>query len=167
MRKLFCLLVAAGAASLWSAGAVAQTKVTGTHACSKPDPQHTLPAGDRPDHSFVVEQLKCNHTKAMEIGGDKSKDGVATDMVEVSGAKSHFHGVYVMTMQSGDKAFLPYQGTGVTSKDGKEAASKGTFSFASGTGKLKGIKGKGTFTCKSAADGGVSCDTEGEYELAK
>src|SRR4029077_20233398 len=59
LRKLFCLLVATGSASLWSAGAVAQTKVTGTHACSKPDPQHTLPAGDRPDHSFVVEQLKC------------------------------------------------------------------------------------------------------------
>jgi hypothetical protein len=76
-------------------------------ACFQPTPG---PAGDRPDHSFVVEQLKCNHTKAMEIGGDKSKDGVATDMVEVSGAKSHFHGVYIMTMQSGDKAFLPYRG---------------------------------------------------------
>ena len=167
MRSVFYLLAIAGAACVWSASAVAQTKVTGTHVCSKPDPQHMLPAGDRADHNFAVEQLKCNHTKPMEIGADKAKDGVATDMVEVSGAKSHFHGVYVMTMQSGDKAFLPYQGTGVTSKDGKEVASKGTFSFASGTGKLRGIKGKGTFTCKSAGDGGVSCDTEGEYELAK
>ena len=165
MRRLLCLLVVAGAASLWSAGAVAQTKVTGTHVCSKPDPQHMLPAGDRADHNFAVEQLKCNHTKPMEIGGDKAKDGVATDAAEVNGNKSRFHGVYVMTMQSGDKAFLPYQGNG-TSKDGKPVDSKGTFSFASGTGKLKGIKGKGTFRCTPSGDG-WSCDTEGEYELPK
>jgi hypothetical protein len=165
MRKLFCLLVATGAACVWSAGAVAQTKVTGTHVCSKPDPQHMVPAGDRADHNFAVEQLKCNHTKPMEIGGDKAKDGVATDAAEVNGNKSRFHGVYVMTMQSGDKAFLPYQGNG-TSKDGKPVDSKGTFSFASGTGKLKGIKGKGTFRCTPSGDG-WSCDTEGEYELPK
>ena len=165
MRKLFCLLVATGAACVWSAGAVAQTKVTGTHVCSKPDPQHMVPAGDRAYHNFAVEQLKCNHTKPMEIGGDKAKDGVATDAAEVNGNKSRFHGVYVMTMQSGDKAFLPYQGNG-TSKDGKPVDSKGTFSFASGTGKLKGIKGKGTFRCTPSGDG-WSCDTEGEYELPK
>ena len=165
MRKLFCLLVATGAACVWSAGALAQTKVTGTHVCGKPDPQHIVPAGDRADHNFAVEQLKCNHTKPMEIGGDKAKDGVATDAAEVNGNKSRFHGVYVMTMQSGDKAFLPYQGNG-TSKDGKPVDSKGTFSFASGTGKLKGIKGKGTFKCTPSGDG-WSCDTEGEYELPK
>ena len=165
MRRLLCLLVVAGAASLWSAGAVAQTKVTGTHVCSKPDPQHMLPAGDRADHNFAVEQLKCNHTKPMEIGADKAKDGVATDAAEVNGNKSRFHGVYVMTMQSGDKAFLPYQGNGTT-KDGKPVESKGTFSFASGTGKLKGIKGKGTFKCTPSGEG-WSCDTEGEYELPK
>ena len=165
MRKLICLLVATGAACVWSAGALAQTKVTGTHVCSKPDPQHMVPVGDRADHNFAVEQLKCNHTKPMEIGGDKAKDGVATDAAEVNGNKSRFHGVYVMTMQSGDKAFLPYQGNG-TSKDGKPVDSKGTFSFASGTGKLKGIKGKGTFKCTPSGDG-WSCDTEGEYELPK
>ena len=165
MRRLLYLLVVAGAASLWSAGALAQTKVTGTHVCGKPDPQHMVPVGDRADHNFAVEQLKCNHTKPMEIGGDKAKDGVATDAAEVNGNKSRFHGVYVMTMQSGDKAFLPYQGNG-TSKDGKPVDSKGTFSFASGTGKLKGIKGKGTFKCTPSGDG-WSCDTEGEYELPK
>ncbi len=165
MRRVFYLLAIAGAACVWSASAVAQTKVTGTHVCSKPDPQHTLPAGDRADHNFAVEQLKCNHTKPMEIGADKAKDGVATDAAEVSGNKSRFHGLYVMTMQSGDKAFLPYQGNGTT-KDGKPVESKGTFSFASGTGKLKGIKGKGTFKCAPAGDG-WSCDTDGEYELPK
>ena len=165
MRRLLYLLVVAGAACVWSAGAVAQTKVTGTHVCSKPDPQHMVPAGDRADHNFGVEQLQCNSTKPMEIGADKAKDGVATDVAEVNGNKSRFHGLYVMTMESGDKAFLPYQGNGTT-KDGKPVESKGTFSFASGTGKLKGIKGKGTFKCAPSGDG-WTCDTEGEYELPK
>jgi hypothetical protein len=35
-----------------------------------------------------------------------------------------------------------------------------------GTGKLKGIKGKGTYNCGASGDG-VSCDIEGEYQLAK
>jgi hypothetical protein len=40
--------------------------------------------------------------------------------------------------------------------------------FAEGTGKLKGIKGKGTFHCSPAqSGGGWSCGGEGEYELAK
>lgn len=165
MHRLSYLLVVAGAACLWSAGAAAQTKFTGTAACTKSDSPPMMPAGDRPDHGFGVEQFKCTWTKPMEIGADKAKDGVATDTFEASGGKSRFHGVHVVTMASGDKVSLPYQGNG-TSKDGKPVASKGTFGFATATGKLKGIKGKGTFSCAASADG-FSCDVEGEYQLAK
>jgi hypothetical protein len=55
---------------------------------------------------------------ASEIGGDKAKEGLATDTFEASGDNLRFRGVYVVTMQSGDKAFMPYQGTGTT-KEGK------------------------------------------------
>jgi len=44
--------------------------------------------------------------------------------------------------------------------------SKGTWGFTGGSGKLKGIKGKGTFTCSPSGDG-VACEVEGEYQLAK
>jgi hypothetical protein len=40
------------------------------------------------------------------------------------------------------------------------------WSFLGGTGKLKGIKGKGTFECKPAGEV-FSCDIEGEYTLPK
>jgi hypothetical protein len=43
---------------------------------------------------------------------------------------------------------------------------KGTWSFTGGTGKLKGIKGKGTYTCTPSGDG-VSCEIEGDYQLGK
>ena len=99
------------------------------------------------------------------IGGDKTTDGVATHVIEIKGEKIRFHGVHEVTLQSGDKVALPYQGSGL-SKSEHETRSKGTFTFAEGTGKLKGIKGKGTFNCKSAGDG-VSCQVEGECELAK
>jgi hypothetical protein len=164
MRRFCYLVLAAGAACVWSAGALAE-KFTGTCECGKSDPQHLLQAGDRPDHSFGVESAKCSWTKPADLGGDKTKDGVATHMIEISGKKIRFHGVHEVTLQSGDKVALPYQGNGV-SKDNHETQSHGTFSLGEATGKLKGIKGKGTFTCKSAGEG-VSCEVEGEYELAK
>jgi hypothetical protein len=158
------VLAATAAACLGSAAAAAD-KFTATCSCDKPDPQHLLPVGDRPDHSLGVEARKCTWTQPIEIGGDASKDGVATNTVEVSGNKARFRGVHEVTFASGDKLALPYQGTGLL-KDKKSDSSKGTFTFAEGTGKLKGVKGTGTFSCKSAGDT-LSCDVTGEYELAK
>jgi len=160
MRSLPLLLT--GAALVWSSAALAD-KFTATTECSKPDPQHLLPAGDRPDHSLGVEASKCTWPKPLEIGGDKTVESVATEMVEISGKKTHFRGVNALSMQSGDKVAVRYQGNS-TGKD--NADSKGAFTFAEGTGKLKGIKGNGTFSCKPAGEG-ISCDVEGEYELGK
>lgn len=165
MRKLVYLLALTAAASVCSAGAVAQTKFSGTCVC-KSDKQQMLPVGDRDGHSLGVEQLKCNWTKPVDFGGDKAKDGVATHTADVQGQKNRFRGVHVVTTESGDKVSLPYQGVGETSKDGKESHSKGTFTVAGGTGKLKGATGKGTFSCASAGDG-ISCDVEGEYQAGK
>ena len=162
MRRFFIL-----AAAVWlcAATASAQTKVTGTAQCGKPDPQHLVPVGDRPDHSLGVAQFKCTYTKPMEIGGDKSKDGVSTETTDVSGNSSRARGFHVATMESGDKFFVWYQGTG-TSKDGAPVELKGNWGFTGGSGKLKGIKGKGTYTCAPARDM-LSCEVEGEYQLAK
>lgn len=162
MRRFF---IAAALVCFVTAAASAQTKVSGTAQCAKADPQHVIPVGDRPDHSLGVEQAKCTWTKPQEIGGDKSKDGVSTATDDISGNTVHARGVHVTTMESGDKLFVAYQGTG-TMKDGALQGVKGTWSYNGGTGKLKGIKGKGTYTCAPSGDG-ASCDIEGEYELAK
>jgi len=158
------LVVAASVGCLWCASAAAE-KFTAKTECGKSDPEHVLPAGDRPDHNLAVEAAKCGWSMPLEIAGDKTVSSVATQVDDISGSKIHFHGVNERTMQSGDKVALPYQGGG-TSKDNREWRSKGTFTFADGTGKLKGIKGQGTFSCKSAGEG-VNCDVVGEYEVAK
>jgi len=63
-------------------------------------------------------------------------------------------------MESGDKFFVWFQSSG-TGKEGK-----GTWGFTGGTGKLKGITGKGTYTCTASGDRSL-CEIEGEYALAK
>lgn len=145
--------------------ASAQTKTSGTAQFAKADPQHMIPVGDRPDHSLGVEQVKCTWTKPMEIEGAKSKDGVSTETTDISGNTVRVRGVHVTTMDSGDKYFVRYQGTGTT-KDVALVSSKGTWEYTGGTGKLKGIKGKGTYTCTPSGDAS-SCEVEGDYQLAK
>jgi hypothetical protein len=162
MKK--CLIITA-AVCLSAATASAQTKVSGTAQCAKPDPIHVIPVGDRPDHSLAVEQFKCTWTKPMEFGEDKSKDGVSTATDEISGDSSKARGFHIATMESGDKAFFWYQGTG-KSKDGAPLEAKGNWGLNGGSGKLKGIKGKGTYNCTPSGDG-LSCEVEGEYQLAK
>jgi len=41
----------------------------------------------------------------------------------------------------------------------------GTWSFTGGTGKLKGLKGKGTYKGTGNADGSMTYEVEGDYEL--
>jgi hypothetical protein len=162
MHRFF---IVASALCFCAATGNAQTKVNGTVQCGKPDPIHLVPVGDRPDHSMGVEQFKCAWTKPMEIGGDKSKDGVNTETAEVNRNTSKARGIHVATMDSGDKFFVSYLGT-AASKEGAVTGVKGTWGFSGGTGKLKGIKGKGTYTCAPSGDA-LECKVEGEYELAK
>ncbi len=143
----------------------AQTKISGAIQCGKPDPQHLVPVGDRPDHSLAVEQFKCAWTKPVEIEGAKSKDGVSTATDDISGNTFRARGFHVATMDSGDKFYVWYQGAG-TSKDGAMVDQKGKWGFTGGSGKLKGIKGTGTYSCAPSGDG-ISCEIEGEYQLAK
>jgi hypothetical protein len=166
MRNLYCLFTLAAAACLWSAGAAAQTKIEWSDSCAKADPDYKVPVGDQPGHSFGLSQIKCQASKPVEIGADKGKEAVATIAADSSGNKSRERGVYVLTLESGDKAYLPFQGV-IALKDGKPTGSQGTWSFAGGTGKLKAIKGKGTFKCSPASADAWSCSGEGEYELAK
>jgi len=145
---------------------LAQTKISGTVKCSKPDEQHGLEVGDRPGHSLTIAKGKCTWTKSLEIAGTKSKDDVGTSFGDVTGNKSQEHGYVVNTWANGDKSYVRTQGS-ATLKEGTIESADGTWNFTGGTGKLKDIKGKGTYKGKGAPDGTVSYEVEGEYELPK
>ena len=162
MRRFILVAVVVG---FGAASASAQTKVSGTSQCAKPETQQFVPVGDRQEHTLGVQQFKCTWSKPLEIEGVKSKDDVLTETNEISGSSEHARGFSVGTTDGGDKYFIHYQGT-ATVKGGTPGSAKGTWGFTGGTGKLKGIKGKGTYSCTPSGDS-YACDVEGEYQISK
>jgi hypothetical protein len=159
-------LVAAVVFGLCATASFAQTKFSGTIQCGlKPVITQVVQAGDQDGHTFGVEQFKCTWTKPAEFAGAKAKDHVSTENFEATGGTLHVSGTGVTTLENGDKWFGPYHGTS-TFKDGSLVGASGKWQFGGGTGKLQGIKGKGTYKC-TADKGGTTftCDIEGEYQL--
>ncbi len=150
---------------LLAAGADAQTKITGTIQCAKPDPMNAVPVGDQPGHMFMLAKDKCTWTKPLQIAGVATKTGEDTVSSEARGAKSRDSGYHISTMDNGDSFLVRFTGATTTDKNGAVLTQAGTWSFVSGAGKMKGIAGKGTYKGKGAADGSVTTDIEGEYQI--
>ena len=155
------VLVFLGAAAL-AASAFAQTKVSGTAQC-KADPATPVEIGDEAGHAYVVGKSQCTWSK-FEIGGVPYKDGTSVYTNETKGDKATGSGYHVATLANGDKATANFHGKS-TSKEGKVQTDGGTWTFTSGTGKCKGIKGKGTYKGTSNPDGSMTYQVDGEYSL--
>jgi len=154
-------LVFLGTAAL-AASAAAETKTSGTAQC-KGDPPSPVEVGDKPGHAFAVNKAQCTWT-GFEIAGVPYKDGVSVSMDEINGSKSVGTGYHTATLANGDKAIARFHGT-ATTKDGKLQSVSGGWAFVSGTGKCKGIKGRGTYKGTPNADGTVTYQVEGEYSI--
>lgn len=142
----------AGCAALgWS-----QTKISGAGKCDPPQAQQSIDAGDRAGHNLLLVKQSCTWTTPIEMEGLKSTTYVVSVMSDSSTTKAQDNGYVVMTMDNGDKAFVHFRGTSVPGKSGE-----GTWSFTGGTGKLKGLAGKGTFKGDGQTD-----QVEGEYSIA-
>ncbi|MEK7407732.1 MAG: hypothetical protein AAB225_21865 [Acidobacteriota bacterium] len=144
----------------------AQTKISGTMQCGKPDPVYTIPVGDRPDHVFTISKATCTWSKPAEIAGTQATTSELSSFLEISGGRGRMRGAGVMTAASGDKLFSSSQGS-ATVKEGALQTAEGTWTYTGGTGKLRGVKGKGTFKAKATPDGGRTVEVEGEYQLPK
>jgi hypothetical protein len=150
---------------LLASSSVAQNKVSGTINCQKPDPSYTIEVGDRPGHVKVLHKQGCTYDQTT-LGSEKVKDLTGVTSVDGYATKFSYTGVGTNTTEGGDKVFMTYQGAGAM-KDGKPEGDHGTWSYTGGTGKLKGIKGKGTYKATYNADGTDTVTFEGEYELPK
>jgi hypothetical protein len=144
--------------------ALAQTKISGTGTCGKADASHAIEAGDRAGHVLVVTQVSCTWSAPMEMAGLKSKTYKVAATSDSAGGHSQDRGYVVVVMDNGDKAYIRFQGTG-TSKEGGAHSGEGTWSYTGGTGKLKGLKGKGTFKGSGASADVTEDQVEGEYTL--
>ena len=156
---LSILIALALAASL-----AAQTKLSGTLECQKSDPVYSIPVGDRPDHVLTLSKTKCTWAKPPQIAGLAAKEHEYTASGDVAGSRLRSRTAAFGAMANGDRHFTVTQGTG-TMKEGVTQTVEGTWSYTGGTGKLKGLKGKGTFKGKAAPDGTLTIEVEGEYQL--
>ena len=163
MRTMSCLMVSAFViATVTSAGA--QTKFSGKCNQQKPDPNYTVPVGDRANHAMNLAKTKCTWTGA-ELAGIQLKDEDDTVVSDMSGNASRDRGYGVGTLANGDKYFVRFDGTTTYQKNAPMSATC-TWSFTGGTGKLKGLTGKGTCTATFDASGVAVFDVQGEYQVA-
>jgi hypothetical protein len=143
----------------------AQTKLSGTITCPKPDPNYSIEVGNHPGHVKSLNKQVCTYDQST-VGSEKLKDITEVTAVEATGTGFSYTGSGTTTTEGGDKVFTSYKGAAAI-KDGQPTGAHGTWSYSGGTGKLKGIKGKGTFTTTFNADGSDTVQFEGEYELPK
>ncbi len=162
LKVMLLFLTVLGLAAM----ANAQTQIAGAFQCGKPEQQHAIEVGDSPGHAFVINQTKCSWTKPLEIAGIQTKDDVYAGFNEVSATSSRYQSYGICTMTNGDKAYVRPQGSGIM-KGGVPVSAEGKWTFVGGTGKLKGLKGKGTFKSKTEADGTLVVEVVGEYTLPK
>lgn len=155
------VLVFLGAAAL-AASAGAETKTSGKAQC-KPDPSTPVAIGDAEGHAYGIGKAQCTWT-GFEINGVAYKDGVSVASDEIHGDKVTSDGYHTATLASGDQATAHFHGT-ATVKDGKFVSGGGTWTFSGGTGKCKGILGKGTYKGTPNADGTVTYQVTGKYTL--
>lgn len=142
----------------------AQTKLTGKEQCPKPEVVGTAEAGDKAGHTLTLEKNTCTWSTPLEMAGGKSKDGTSVAFSEMSSTRATTSGTYVGNMDSGDKFYVSFHDSAVV-KDGKPQGVKGTWAYTGGTGTLKGITGKGTYTVTLNEDGSGVVDVEGEYAV--
>jgi hypothetical protein len=153
----------------FAGSALAQTKVSGTLKCGgKPAAEYTVEVGDHPGHVLMMNKDKddsCTWSVPIEIAGVKTAGHSGAAFTEVNGAKFQERDWGATTMENGDKVYVHSQSTGTLTEDGKTFTYEGTWSWTGGTGKFKGIKGKGTLKGSGTTDGGATTQVEGEYTL--
>jgi hypothetical protein len=161
MKTRFASLLVLGV--LVSVSLSAQTKISGTLSCAKPEPAYTIPTDDGSGTVMGLVRVPCTWSKAIEMAGSTGKDGYGVAAFEVQAGKSKDHGIHVGTMASGDKYYVHFQGSGTMNPDHSGTGS-GTWTFEGGTGKLKGLTGKGTYKVTGNADGTATEEIQGEYK---
>ena len=161
MRTAVVFLAALSVAPL----AQAQTKISGTVQCAKPDKEFSIPVEGEAGHAYAISHGTCTWTKPMGIAGSKTKEDVFTNYDELKGDTAHGHADGVAALVSGDQFRVRLEGKTLL-KDGAPLSSDGKWKFVGGTGALKAVKGGGTYTCKGGPEG-MTCEVSGDYSVTK
>jgi hypothetical protein len=153
----------------FAGSALGQTQVSGTLKCGgKPAADYSVEVGDHPGHVLLMSKGtddSCTWPVPMEMAGVKTKGNIGAVFSEVNGSKFQERDWDVTTMENGDRVYVRAQSAGTLTEDGKSFTYEGTWSYTGGTGKFKGIKGKGTVKGSGTDDAGTTSQIVGEYTL--
>jgi len=164
MHRVICLAALICLSATVARAQGASTKMSGTGRSSKPDQQYQIPVPDRSGHTFSISQNKFTWTSPWEILGIRAVGGVDTSSTETADTTAHFRGLYVETMENGDKAFYQYQGTTLVGPDAPQTF-QANWALIGGTGKLEKVRGKGGCKIQRQGDGTSYYECAGEYWL--
>jgi hypothetical protein len=139
-----------------------QTKIAGKQHCPKPQALATAEAGDEPGHTMTLEKSTCTWLTPFEMAGERATEGTFVAFSESSLHRAVTNGTYVGSMGNGDKFYIEFHWAALKANDPERV--KGYWEFTGGTGKLKGIRGKGTYTASEDENGGEA-NMEGEYSV--
>ena len=142
----------------------AQGKMSGKLSCGKPDVNSTADVGDMAGHMIMLQKAACTWPTPFTIAGSKSRTAIDVGTAEAHGNTAAQRGYSTTTMDNGDQSTVEYTGHMQMKPDGSGTYS-GTWKFLSGTGKLKGIKGSGTYKGGANADGSGNADVDGHYTI--
>ena len=145
--------------------AAAQT-VTVTIKCAKADKEFSIPVEDQPGHVFSISHTTCAYPKPGEIAGATTKEGADTIFTDIRGNRMQWHGVYIETMSNGEKLIYLHHGTG-RMKNKAFAGGTDYWEVTRATGKMAGVRGKGTCKIVPEPDGSATDECTGEYTVPK
>ena len=95
---------------------------------------------------------------AFSENGEVGRYSVLVTFDYVNGSGTH-EGYGITTFEDGSTQVTKSQGSTKASEDGKISTFEGTFTFSSGTGRFKGISGKGSYAGKRVVPISVGADS--------
>jgi hypothetical protein len=139
--------------------------ITEKSVCGASAVHQTVVINDDRQHSVSLDQRPCRSDAPIEIGGLTGTEYVVYGVDDVQDGQSVDRGYVVGTMKNGDRYFLKYQGA-ATMKGNAPDHLEGTWTFTGGSGRLKDLRGGGTYTAKPTTNGvGMEFVIQGDYEL--
>ena len=124
--------------------------------------QTAIALSDQPNHELSLAEIT-----GTQKASDEKWNGAAitywgtTDVVAGSGTQS---GYFTQVHNGGDRDWGTFEGKVSTS--GGETTVEGTWQFTGGSGKFKGLSGKGTFKTRLTSPTELQANWQGAYELA-
>jgi len=124
--------------------------------------ESTLNLEDQPNHQMQI----CEVRGKQQSPDAKWNNSILSywGMADLQSGSGVQRGYYVNEHQDGDRDFGSYEGR--ITVNGSDVTLEGKFIFTGGTGKLKGIRGSGSYKGKMISPTEIQMNWSGAYEVA-